>query len=445
MRAHPGLHRGDTQPITGQAQAADEGLHRALGVSDLAALTINGTIGAGILGLPGKLYGLVGAYSLLICAAAAVLTAMIALSLAQISSRFARTGGAYLFLRTAFGPRAGFAAGWLSLITSLLSYATIANLVVTYSAAALPGIDHGWPRLAAFAALNLGLGTLVFRGVRLSARVHLAFSVLKFGLLSGFILLCLPRMLSMTPHLGPLPDLGAVAPALVLMMFALCGMEATVIQAGEMRDPARDVPRALGLAIGSVAVIYGLVLLAAMASVPDLGHSARPVFDGAVALGGPLAGGAVLAGGVISMTGVLFVILFSGPRVMFALSSHGDFPSALAMLHPRFATPSRAIVLHGLVAFGLAAGSSFLSALQAATLTRLLLYAAIGAATIVLARRGYSQTRSPLILPGGQLIAAGATILSLALVAQSTRQEMISVVVCLLPGAVLAAAKRRQV
>lgn len=430
-------------PMTAPDSAPEPGLRRALGRWDLAGLAINGTIGAGILGLPGPLFAALGSWSLLAVAAGGALVCLVAAAFAQAGSRFARTGGATTYVTAAFGPMAGFAIGWLQAVTGLFSYASVANLLLTYAAALLPGLDSGFARLAALAIVTCGLGSLVYTGVRVSAVAAAALTWLKFTLLLGFTALALPALWRHGLPRTPLPAPGQFVPGLTAMIFAAGGMEAMVVSGGEMRRPARDLPQALGIAMGIVIAIYAGVLLACIGSVPDLAHVARPVYDGARLLGGPAAGAAIAAGGAISMAGVLFTILFADPRVVFALASAGHLPAALTRIHPRFHTPHRSIALVALLGFTLAATSSFAGALMLTAVTRLLAYAGTALAAIALAWRGQSETPSPLAFRGGQAISAAAATLCLALLSQNPPHALLAAAAALIPGLTLAMARHR--
>jgi amino acid transporter len=261
----------------------------------------------------------------------------------------------------------------------------------------------------------------------MSAVTHNVFSAIKLTLLLGFAACALPALLAHGIPASPWPPAGHWGPALLLMLFALGGLESTVVSNGEMLAPARDLPFALVVGMGCIVAIYGAVLLGAMATVPDLGHATRPVFDGAVWVLGPWGGVAVVAGGVTSMAGVMFVILFGGPRALFAMAEGGQMPAWCAALHPRWRTPHRAVLAHAVVAWALALGAGFLGALSAATLTRLLFYAAVAAASVRLQRTGFSETARPLVLPGATLMAGVVLVLSALVVSQSTWVEVASV------------------
>jgi APA family basic amino acid/polyamine antiporter len=441
----PRSRQADLAPVS-QPATADHGrsLARALGRWDLTGLMVNATIGAGILGLPGKVYALAGVWCVPLCLAGAVLAALVAACFAQLGSRFNRTGGAYLFAITAFGPRYGFAIGWLALMSAMLSFATVANLVITYTSALWPALAAPHGRFVAITAMVLGLAVPVYCGVRLSARAHGIFTACKLALLLGFVAISLPALARHGVAMTKLPPLANIAPTLVLLVFAFGGMEATVVSGGEIRRPARDIPFALAAGMLAVAVLYSLVLLGSAALLPDLAASKRPIFDGAVLALGPGAGLIVVVGGAISMTGVLFVILFAGPRILFAMAENGQFPPLLAKLHARWRTPYVAVLVYAAAAWALALNSSFLGALTVATLTRLLLYATSAAALLRLRQRRHCETPAPLDLPGSAPIAWAALALCLAIISQSTPAEFAGVGMVLAPGlAIMALYGRR--
>ncbi len=412
-------------------------LARELGRWDLAGLMINATIGAGILGLPGKVYALMGVWCVPLCLAGGVLAALVAASFAQAGSRFNRTGGAYLFAYAAFGPAAGFAVGWLTLVATLLSFAAIANLAVTYASGLWPALAGPAGRFVAITVVVCALSMLVYRGVRLSAHAHNAFTVCKLALLLGFVAVSLPALARHGVVVTPSPPLRNIAPGLVLLVFALGGMEATVISSGEMRHPARDIPFGLGVGMLAVVTLYSMVFVGSMALVPDLAGSARPLFDGAAAALGPVGAAVVVVGGTLSMTGVMFVILFSGPRVLYALARNGHMPGALMALHARFRTPGLAVLVYAAIAWGLAINVSFLGAVKVAVLVRLMLYASVAAASLRLRRLGYCETAAPLELRGGAAIAWGALLVCVAIISQSTWAEFAGVGSALAPGLVV--------
>ena len=112
-----------------KAKASNEGLVRGIRKWDLVAVTINGIIGAGIFGLPAKVYSLLGTYSLVAFVACAFVVVLIILCFAEVGSRFDETGGPYTYAREAFGSTIGFEVGWLSWLARLSAFANLQGVL----------------------------------------------------------------------------------------------------------------------------------------------------------------------------------------------------------------------------------------------------------------------------------------------------------------------------
>src|SRR3982750_334411 len=156
-----------------------EGLRRVIQRWDLVAITINGIIGAGIFGLPSKVYSLIGTYSLIAFVACALVVALIILCFAEVGSRFENTGGPYLYAREAFGPAVGFEIGWLMWLARLTAFAANCNLMVNYLAYFWsPATSSFWkPTIIVAVVITLTFVNLL--GVRQAAIVGNAFTVGK--------------------------------------------------------------------------------------------------------------------------------------------------------------------------------------------------------------------------------------------------------------------------
>src|SRR5258705_11479524 len=116
-----------------------QGLVRGVRRWDLVAITINGVIGAGIFGLPAKVFSLIGPYSLVAFGVCALVVTLIILCFAEVGSRFNETGGPYLYAREAFGPTVAFEVGWLMWLARLTAFAANCNLLVNY-------LRYFWPQ-----------------------------------------------------------------------------------------------------------------------------------------------------------------------------------------------------------------------------------------------------------------------------------------------------------
>src|SRR5258707_6517002 len=111
-------------------KTSPEGLIRGIRKWDLVAVTINGIIGAGIFGLPAKVFALIGSYSLIAFVACALVVTLIVLCFAEVGSRFDETGGPYLYAREAFGSTVAFEVGWLIWLASLTPFSSSSNSMV---------------------------------------------------------------------------------------------------------------------------------------------------------------------------------------------------------------------------------------------------------------------------------------------------------------------------
>lgn len=389
---------------------------------DLLALMINGTIGAGIFGLPSRLFALIGPYSVIAFAVCALVVAAIMLCFAEVGSRFETTGGPYLYARAAFGPRVGFQVGWLLWLARLTSFAALCNLLISYLHALWPAADSALWRPVVISAVVATLTAINLAGVRQAAVVSNGFTI---GKLAPLLLLIAVGLFFIAPSrlaLGPLPAPGSFSKGVMLLIYAYTGFEAVMIPSGEIRDPRRNLPWAMLVAIAVVAVIYLLVQVVCVGVLPGLAISERPLADvGARVLGSP--GAAIVSlGALVSILGVLNGIVLAAPRLLFAMAEQGQLPRFLTATHPRFHTPWVAILLSSAIMLVLALTGSFIGALTISTIIRLLTYVAICAALPALRRRPEAPPaafRAPL----GTALAVLTIVLCLWLLTQSGWRE----------------------
>src|SRR5262245_10627783 len=147
-------------------QTIQKGLVRGIRRWDLVAVAINGVIGAGIFGLPSKVYALIGPYSLIAFFACALVVLLIVLCFAEVGSRFSETGGPYLYARETFGHIAGFEVGWLMWLARVTAFAANCNLLVEYAGYFWPAIIAGWPRAVVIIIVVAALIIINVVGVR---------------------------------------------------------------------------------------------------------------------------------------------------------------------------------------------------------------------------------------------------------------------------------------
>jgi len=403
---------------------------------DLVALLINGIIGAGIFGLPSRIYSLTHTYSLLAFLVCAVVVSMIVLCFAEVSSRFTGTGGPYLYARESFGPAVGFVVGWLTWITRMTAFATICNLLVTYSSYFWPAATSDLWRPVIITGVVAALAILNLTGIRETAIFSNIFTIGKLIPILVFVVVGLFFLDFKNYSLETKPDLRSFSTAVLFLLYAFSGFEASTVAAGEVQEPRRTFPFALLVAIGVVVTLYLLIQVVCIGTLPDLASSERPLADASSRFLG--AGGSTLItlGALISMTGTLNSSLLSGTRMLFAMSEQGQLPQILSVTHKRFHTPSVSILLTSLVILAVTLSNTFMSALTLATITRLITYG-ITCAGLPVLRRKEKELPATFTVPGGIIVAALSSILCIWLLYSSSWREVRDVAAVTAFGALL--------
>ncbi|MFZ1904422.1 MAG: APC family permease [Steroidobacteraceae bacterium] len=396
-------------------RAATPTLIRAIGRWSMVALAVNCIIGSGIFGLPSVVAGFVGRRSPEAVLMAGVAMGVIIACYAEVASQFTETGGHYLYIRQAFGRFAGLQVGWMNLLSRLTACAAAVNLLVislgefwVHSSAALPRL----------AVVSLFVGTLAAANYRGVAAGSLVSNVSVIAKLVPLAVVCAVGLAYLAIHPQVVPA-GARAgaddwlKATLILFFSYGGYEAALAPLGEAKDPRRDAPFALFVALGVVTLFYTALQFVVVGVLPDAAHSVRPLADVAqVMMGRP---GAVLIslGAIVSVYGYLSANLLTNPRAMFALAERGDFPPWFAAIHARFRTPYFSIVVFAVVVWGFALFGNFAWNVTLSAVARLFYYGAVCAAVPALRRKQPGAAR--LRLPGGPLLPVLGVLICAAL------------------------------
>lgn len=351
---------------------------------------MNVTVGGGIFRLPASVAGSLGAaapLAYLVCAAA---MGLIVLCFAEAGSRVALTGGPYAYVEVAFGPFVGFLSGVLLWLVGTFALAAVATLLADALAGLLGGVTTlGAGGRAALLAGVLGvLAAVNVAGVRQGARLNTIATVAKLLPLAlvvvGGAFLVHPAHLAVAAAPAP----GALARSAVVLVFAFAGVESALVPSGEVRDPARTVPRALALAMGAVTVLYlALQFVAQGVLGAALATSPAPLAAVAERVFGAPGRGLLLVGAAVSMFGYVSGMTLAVPRALFAFARDGLLPRALGAVHPRHRTPHVAIWTQTAVVWLLAATGTFERLAVLANVSTLVLYAACCVAAWALWRR----------------------------------------------------------
>jgi APA family basic amino acid/polyamine antiporter len=399
------------------------GLVRAIRRWDLVAIVINGVIGAGIFGLPAKVFASTGVWSLAAFAACAAVVTLIILCFAEVSSRLQETGGPYLHAREAFGAAAGFEVGWLIWVTRVTAFAANVNLFADYLGGLAPEAGAGAWRIAVIVTVVGVLAAINFVGVRQAAVASNVFAVAKLAPLAIFIVAGLFVIDRSRLSPGPMPDLGAFSSSVLLLIYAFTGFEMATIPGGESKDPRRDVPQALLLSIAAVAAIYVLVQTVAIGTLPGLAASKWPIADAARQFLGHGGGVLICIGALVSIAGNLNTTMLVSARLPFAMAERRELPRILATTHPRFGTPHVSLLVTAAVILGIALSGTFIYAATLSVIARLLTYAATCASLFVFRRRP-DAPRAAFRAPFGAAVAVAALALIAWLLAQVKLDEV---------------------
>jgi len=231
----------------------------------------------------------------------------------------------------------------------------------------------------------------------------------------------------------------------LLLAFSFGGYEVVPVPAGESAAPGRNLVFAMVTTIGAVTLIMALAQAVAQGTLPDVTQSRTPLADSARLFMGPVGAMMIAIGSVISMTGNNAGQVLAGSRMLFAFGERGDLPRWFARIHPRFRTPSNAVLFTSAVALALALTGSFEKLAIASAVSRLVPYAATSASTIVLRRSRYAATVRPasFVAPLGPLIPGLGVVIPLVIMVGATRLQLFAGLSALVFGALLFVASRR--
>jgi basic amino acid/polyamine antiporter, APA family len=255
-------------------------------------------------------------------------------------------------------------------------------------------------------------------GVKLGARAIAVLATLKLlplFLLAGIGVFFVDWSL-VSFSFGDVPSISALGASMVLVMFAYSGMETALVPSGELRDPARNVPRATIAAILLVVLLYlGLQIVGQGLLGAKLADSGVPIADTAAALWTP-GRTLLLITACISMTGFLLGNLFGTSRLVFALGRDGYLPRAFGRVTATHRVPLLALAVHAGFAWVLALGGSFdkLALISGGAIC--LMYGLVSVAAWRAQRIDLRERGAPFVLPGGPSIPLVSFVAMVAIV-----------------------------
>jgi APA family basic amino acid/polyamine antiporter len=407
-------------------------LVRDLGLSHAGAVVVGTIIGSGIFLVPTEMMQAVGSARVVYLAwvVGGLLSFFGALTYAELGAMKPQAGGEYVYVRDAYGPLAGFLYAWTwFLIAKPASIATVTTGLVrilgtfpVFSSFSHPWITHpftlNYGQLVAIAAAVLVSG-LNYIGVRKAGEFQFLFTVLKVAIILGIVAVGFSYHGGTwanfaTEFAGAKGGIAGFFAALVAALWAYDGWNDLNMVAGEIRNPQRNIPLSLIWGVATVGALYILVNAAVQYVLPAaaVAASERPASDAVSQVLGHAGASLVSIGMALSMLVTLNGTIMSGARVPFAMARDGYFFQSLAQVHPRFRTPSMAIVVQCALAIVLLLlGGNFRQFFSLAIFAEWLFYMIAGS-TLFVFRHREPQAERPYRVLGYPVVPAVFIIVS---------------------------------
>ena len=410
-----------------QAERVDHQLVRGIGIPALTANIISSTIGAGIFVLPAAMARTLGPAALLAFVCCAIAMVLFVTCFAIAGSRVSLTGGLYAYVEVAFGRYIGFVAGVLYALTALGAVAGVVNVLVNSIVIGIPFLGSAVMRIILMIFVYGSLVAINARGVRGGAG---AVTVVTFAkLIPLLVFICVGIFFIRPANLSwqAWPNSKSLGDAVILLIFAFVGIEVALMPSGEVRNPARTVPRSIYLALVITTTIYMLIQLVAQGTLgADLAsHKDAPLAEAAATFLGNIGYKLLLAGAAVSAFGFVTSDILSSPRIIFAFGRDGVLPRWFAHVHPRYRSPDVAIVTYAVIAFALSITGTFEQLAVLSNVAVLLMYLLCCAACWFLVQRDIRTDRdgSAFNFPGMQIVPVLAIAVILWILGQASFSE----------------------
>lgn len=421
-----------------ESRVTNPGLRRELGVFSCTLMVVGGIIGSGIFFTPAEVARALptGGWILAVWAIGGVVALAGALAYAELGAMMPDAGGAYVYIREAFGELAAFLCGWMTLL--LISTGALAAVAMGFSGYLARYVDLApvGGRLGMAALTILILGVTNYLGVRPGAAVQNALTVAKIVALGALIVagLALWASVGAPPVVADAPSpreslFAGFAAAFVAVLFTIGGWQQLNMVAGEIRRPEWTIPRALTLGIAIVIVIYlgANAVYVHVLGRDGLAASSAVAADTAVRLVGSIGGTLITLGAMLSILGFVNVVLLGNSRMPYAMARDGLFLAAAGRIHPRFGTPHVAIAIMVAWSLVLLFGTrGDLGALLSGVVFADWIFFGLGGASVFVLRRKRPDAVRPYralgypVLPGLFVVAAAAGIISAYVAAPKT-------------------------
>lgn len=313
-------------------------------------LVCGNMIGSGVFMLPATLAEVSGPLPTIIAWIITTIgSILIAVSFANLGSKYPQTGGAYQYTKEAFGEFAGFLSAWLYWNGSWIGNSAIIVALASYTASIIPAL-HNPVISIIFTSSILWIFTIInIVGVKQAGKIQTIATVFKIVFFALFIIVAFLNF--DTANIGNLipsgKGLDTIPLAATTTLWAFVGMESATVTAGEIKDPEKNVRKSTIYGLIIAAIIYILISVASMGAMSNeaLAVSSAPLTDILTNILGTAIGRFLTVAVIICILGTTIGWLLSTARVSFAAGEDGVFPKFFGKISPKYNTPVNSLVI----------------------------------------------------------------------------------------------------
>ena len=323
-------------------------LKRRISLFGVTAYGIGNILGAGIYALIGQVVGITGNFSWLAFIIASVIGVLTGLSYAELSAMYPKSAAEFVYTEEAFKVRLlSFLLGWIIIFSGILSAATVALGFAGYLTNLL-----GIPLeilLVIFAAILIVIVSLInFVGIRASTWTNILFTLIEASGLIFIIIIGIPYLGTVNYFVLPIGGtFGAFFSAVALIFFAYFGFEDIANVAEEVKNPARNLPRAIIYAVIITTVLYCLTAIAVVSILPyeEIADSNAPLSSVATKVFGPVGGILMSFIALFATANTVLIIMIVTSRMMYGMARDKALPEGLSKVSSKFKTPALAVLV----------------------------------------------------------------------------------------------------
>lgn len=331
-------------------------LKRELGLAAATSIVVGNMIGSGIFTSPQSLAQVANPkITVLAWVITGIGSLLLALSFANLGTKYPSTGGPIVYTNKAFGEFMAFLVSWTFWLGSWIGNAAIITAVMRYLTTFIPALGTNGMLAFTVSSALLWLFTYInYRGVKNAGYVSIVTTVIKIGVILVFMFIALTGFDAgnlQTAATVEANSWGALPAAIAITLWSFVGLESAAISGGEIKNPEKNIRKSTVMGTLLAVLIYIFLSVLAMGSMPQsmLAQTQAPLADIINHITGATWGGYFISGGiVISAIGALSGWVLTTARLAYAAGEDNLFPKFFAKVHPKFKTPHIALIITSL-------------------------------------------------------------------------------------------------